>query len=342
MNENVENDAYFDNAVATRSERKIGQTESNENNGFLLKSAMKYPRCFNIFAYVIFPIFLLIAMCFLCGFILAMKEKGTEIESNDTILRALYIEEVLEGGQNIAVSRAYQNVTSMCIDKYSLEKTLLSNNTAFNYNGTDVKEVVTSCIGEASRTLTFIKSPFEDLLSVDNSPDSLTFNWIRCPLEDSQKEGLSPIQYSNQSVIDSFNTTFQKINEDFQQGFADGSGRGRKFREGFIAEIQKISGHDHCHVNAPGGAIFWFTVMTTVGYGNTVPQSIGGKALVYTLGFISILLFAAVNANAGYVSLAVADDFFRKRKLKSLTKGIGASTFWLGAYFVWNLVISGI
>jgi len=333
---------YFDKAVTTRSERKIGQPELNEKESFLLKCAMKYPRCFNLFVYVIFPILLLVAMCFLCGFILAMVEKDTEIKSNDLILQVIFSQEVLEGGQNIVVSRAYQKVASMCIDKYSSEKTLLGNSTDFNYNGTEMKEAVESCMRVASREFNFIKSPFEELLSVDNSPDSLTFNWIRCPLEDDQKEGLSPFQYSKKSVIDSFNTTFNKKDEEFKQAFADGSKRGAKYRKEFLTEIKNLSGHDHCNINTSGGAIFWFSVMTTVGYGNTVPQSIGGKSMVYTLGFVSILLFAAVNANAGYVSLAVADDFFQKRKLKSLTKGMGASVFWLGAYFVWNLVISFI
>ena len=37
-----------------------------------------------------------------------------------------------------------------------------------------------------------------------------------------------------------------------------------------------------------------FTVMTTVGYGNTAPTTEGGRAIIFTLGFFSILLFAGI------------------------------------------------
>jgi hypothetical protein len=54
---------------------------------------------------------------------------------------------------------------------------------------------------------------------------------------------------------------------------------------------------------------FWFTVMTTIGYGNMVPESEGGKIMVFTLGFLCILLFGVASARAGYVIASLLHDF---------------------------------
>jgi hypothetical protein len=50
------------------------------------------------------------------------------------------------------------------------------------------------------------------------------------------------------------------------------------------------------------------TVMTTIGYGNVTPATRGGRVLVYTFGFISIIIFAGILSTAGYVITAIVDD----------------------------------
>lgn len=114
------------------------------------------------------------------------------------------------------------------------------------------------------------------------------------------------------------------------------------FKTTFLEKIDEVKAHEHCHVNLPAGAFYWFTLMTTIGYGNASVMTEGGRVMVYTLGFISILLFTSISAQAGYVSLAIADDFFNYYKLKFLTRGFGASLFWFAVYHLWNLLISSI
>eukprot|EP00956_Cyclotella_meneghiniana_P041217 scaffold219022_cov76-Cyclotella_meneghiniana.AAC.3 len=55
-----------------------------------------------------------------------------------------------------------------------------------------------------------------------------------------------------------------------------------------------------------------FTLMTTIGYGNVTPATDGGRALVYTVGFISIILFACILAKAGDVITTIVDDTMYK------------------------------
>lgn len=56
-------------------------------------------------------------------------------------------------------------------------------------------------------------------------------------------------------------------------------------------------------------AAWWaFTLMTTIGYGNVTPVTDGGRALVYTVGFISMILFACILAKAGDVITTIVED----------------------------------
>jgi len=81
---------------------------------------------------------------------------------------------------------------------------------------------------------------------------------------------------------------------------------------------QTANGFGHCYANSAAGAWFWFTVMTTIGYGNTAPVSEGGRAMIYTLGFFSILLFAVILGGAGTIVVAIWDDFVNRTKLHQL------------------------
>jgi hypothetical protein len=54
----------------------------------------------------------------------------------------------------------------------------------------------------------------------------------------------------------------------------------------------------NCEIHSAGGAMFWFTIMTTVGYGNTAPTTEKGRVLVHTLGLVSIILFGSCHSTA--------------------------------------------
>ena len=66
--------------------------------------------------------------------------------------------------------------------------------------------------------------------------------------------------------------------------------------------------------------LFISTVMTTIGYGNVTPSTDGGRILVYTVGFISIILFAGVLSTAGYIITCIIDDILSRSKYSSWLK----------------------
>ena len=80
--------------------------------------------------------------------------------------------------------------------------------------------------------------------------------------------------------------------------------------------------------------------MTTIGYGNTAPTTDGARAMVFTLGFLSILLFAAVLAKAGSIVTVIADDAFDRLKLTKINVPWVATLFWGALYYIWMCAIA--
>ena len=96
-----------------------------------------------------------------------------------------------------------------------------------------------------------------------------------------------------------------------------------------------------CEINTWAGAWFWFTVMTTVGYGNTAPTSDGARAMVFTLGFLSIVIFAGVNIKAGGILSAIVDDVADRSHLsRHVTKPWVFMVLWGVLYYAWMCVIA--
>lgn len=185
---------------------------------------------------------------------------------------------------------------------------------------------------------------FESVNSVGEGADGfsqLSYDWTVCPFPEENFLNISvaPMSKSFRSAKLSFDQQYEKILNISRVAELNQTG---SFQTTFLKEIDKVKAHEHCSVNIPGGAFFWFTIMTTIGYGNASVVTVGGRLMVYILGFISILLFTSVSAQAGYVSLAVADDFFKYYKMNFLTRGIGASLFWFIVYQLLNWLISFI
>lgn len=127
---------------------------------------------------------------------------------------------------------------------------------------------------------------------------------------------------------------------------------------------------DRCEMNIWAGAWFWFTVvrfvhvvysntinkcgilnmicyyyviqqMTTVGYGSTAPTSDGGRAMVFTLGFLSIVIFAGVNIKAGGILSAIVDDVaVRSHLSRHVTRPWVFVVLWGVLYYMWMCVIA--
>ena len=94
-----------------------------------------------------------------------------------------------------------------------------------------------------------------------------------------------------------------------------------------------------CDYNRMGASWFWFSVMTSIGYGDVVPQTSMGRTFVYTAGFASILLFFGVVGNAGRIMNMVFDDLLKQISYDWLTAAWLGFIYWCGLYFCWMLLL---
>jgi hypothetical protein len=80
--------------------------------------------------------------------------------------------------------------------------------------------------------------------------------------------------------------------------------------------------------------------MTTIGFGNATARSVGGRAMVYTLGFLSILLFATITARAGKIVSSIFDEHAARFKLGWMKIPAVALMARAALYSLWLLVIA--
>jgi hypothetical protein len=99
--------------------------------------------------------------------------------------------------------------------------------------------------------------------------------------------------------------------------------------------LAEATGQAHCGVNVGASAWFWFVAMTTIGYGNQIPTTTDGIALVGGLAWLGIVLFGAVSVFAGRIMSILLDDFFRRFKLTILGKESFGALFWCGVSIGW-------
>jgi hypothetical protein len=116
-------------------------------------------------------------------------------------------------------------------------------------------------------------------------------------------------------------------------------------------------------------AWFWFTIMSTIGYvsiwkhflhgcttnstlierllfyvqGNASIETLSGRTLVYTFGFLSILFFGGVSLGAGGITVAIFKDVcLRSNHAKILTTPWIATFIWGSLYYTWMCVIANV
>lgn len=77
-----------------------------------------------------------------------------------------------------------------------------------------------------------------------------------------------------------------------------------------------------------------------IGYGNQAPRTVEGRSMLFTVGFLAILVFAATTAGAGYIMTSLFDDIMKKGHIGCLGRPIFATCFWGAAYYTWLLLIA--
>ena len=82
-----------------------------------------------------------------------------------------------------------------------------------------------------------------------------------------------------------------------------------------------------------------YYVSQWTGYGNQSPVSRGGRELVSGLGWLTIVIFGGLSVVGGNVMGVMFDDFFRKIKLKSLTRASSGVIIWACISAGWTLFL---
>lgn len=338
------------------------------------------PRICGLMLGVVFPLFSLIFVSLLFGNFLATLESPLEIVANNNVIAsrtalgysASFMNNVTEQSPRICTALYFANGTKQQMDEeiwIGIEETFAtgqqhaSSNDPSNrpsiqeVNVTDLLEFMDKCGGRAleyARNVNFTN----DTSSLTLEIGGLTFDWTRCDGRDiynssgsggvlkniwnpySEIDLLRP-GVQEQYAIGQWNEQQQDLYDEYLPLYLEAGMRQFEARNNALwRSFDEASGFDDCRVNTPGGAWFWFTIMTTIGYGNTAPQTEGGQAMVYTLGFFSILLFAVVLAQSATIATAICDDWVDRVHLSHLRIPWAGCIYWGSLYYLWMLIIA--
>lgn len=258
---------------------------------------------------------MLIGLAFLLGYGLASFEKTGEIQQNNELLSNV----ALKSAAIANIINSYETGYTTCLTQFQDESLPSDNLLTF----------MDDCTKQMKEQNAQIVQSIQDDLYSDTG---LTFNWSTC--DDNQG---STYEWDQATLFTENWFSSQ------QQWMEKLIGEGMSESDAYTQSLSKADGSQNdCVVNYVGGAIYWFTIMTTIGYGNCAVTTVGGRMLVFFCGFFSILVFSALIGHAGYIMLTIVDDFFNRVGLKTLTKGITAVVFWFVMLLLWLFVVAGI
>jgi len=324
------------------------------------------------------PLFLLIGVSLFFGYGLAKLEAPSEIDGNNDIIAnrarvavaTQFHNNVTERLPQICLNIYTQNLTVLDTLEAEFDEivaNILDKEAQTTLNSSAVSSDVD--LSRSEELLDFMlecgKTGLEtadafNLGSVDQDyiGEDLTFNWVRCdglglnsstllqqvwgrPFVD--RDRLKPDAQTAAAIFE-WRRSRQELYNEYMKDLllADGTRPVGARVLAFRQSLEYANGFSHCSPNSAAGAWFWFTIMTTIGYGNTAPTTEGGRAMIYTLGFFSILLFAGVLGTAGTIVVTIWDDFIDRTKLHQLNIPWVGCIFWGCCYYAWMLVIAAV
>lgn len=242
------------------------------------KLQIKVPRLFYITTELVIPLLVLIGMSFLFGFGLATLEKVGEIEANDEAVGEVLALGIFGILQQLTTWAAMSQAASECLVEHT---EFHVNATIFEQSFPDLNESIAECAFDKGEE----KIPSFTLLDmfVGLKP-SLSFHWMACPdfvpLEEVEEDS------NHTNVVNFSQPVFElmELNPEDQHDrqylayiinfLADFK---TNIEETGLSEIEVILGTDllsqfvgnttgskECKVHVAGGALFWFTIMTTM------------------------------------------------------------------------------
>ena len=336
-NRSYDDEKSIAQSIMEEEQLMVDKTTLAGNFHILRRIAVTVPRLYYLVMNVFVPMVVLICISFLFGYLVALVESKGEISRNNEAVRNSYVKFL-----QAEVERAdlYKTTREAAETAATCWKQQYERNNFWMAGEPEVDQAVTANASDCSLTMdqgryATKQDPASYLLGSEG-PSVLSFNWITCP-RSLDVEGIrAKMDIATQSIpyINNFylsfltqqaaNTALENLTQEQATDFA----------------LSAASGGDDCHVHVAGGALFWFSIMTTVGWGNTAPVTDQGKMLVFVFGFISIIAFAALITTAGYVIATIIDDFFLLRGMGYMTQGTPAIFLWFCAILGWMFVLA--
>lgn len=278
VDESVPEGAFVENVVnglhttaEQVAERVMLEEQTNKNEDVILgkkshspdmdvsilrRLASRFPRSYYFTTQLIVPLLILIGMAFLFGWALASLQSPGEIEANDAQLSAAFEQYLIHTIQYLTIHQTITYAPRHCLEEYSnATNDQLFENSAFLY------ENITEC-AEGLANETFPIQEFLEFLATQ--PLELTFDWIDCKrfkeeqfafdtvvieLEPTESDKVTQSRQYLMDYISDFGRVIEKNGTDF----------------GYLAGLEEATGSGTCKPHVAGGALFWFTIMTTIG-----------------------------------------------------------------------------
>jgi hypothetical protein len=202
--------------------------------------------------------------------------------------------------------------------------------------------------GSEAKVLVDTLYQLQNSTSLALAVESLTFNWIRCwneteygsrrafsPTQQLIKAGSDQPEFYRQSWHENKEYLYNQYLNDLGDNITDSIRL-----DAYLSAIANATGSEGCSGNVAASAWFFFTVMTTIGYGNQVILTGAGRGLVACLGFFGILAFGAVSAAASQILIVVFDDFVARFNLRVLSRPAVGVVLWTVVAFTWTLFVA--
>ena len=257
-----------------------------------------FPRLHAICFYIILPLWFLIFMALLGGYLLAGVEYQTEIDANDALLKDQHIQEGLDAKGGMAVNYLLDHLPSKCFESYLQEQNITNTNyTLYDLvlsSSIDKEEVYfTDILQSTSDTISYILERLDvcatELEGIANETDvqeqilldaiegeyvsgDLTFDWIRCWNQSEYGDnfwlGATSEQYDAAQNQTEFYIATWEADLQYKTNLYLYDVDNMTIEEVEQAKrraLNDATGGGSCDYNTAGTAWFWFTVMTTVG-----------------------------------------------------------------------------
>eukprot|EP00980_Cylindrotheca_fusiformis_P027602 scaffold21455_cov116-Cylindrotheca_fusiformis.AAC.19 len=303
----------------------------------------KFPRSFAFFLWVFIPLWLLVFLSLLGGNWLTRFEAPKEYATNDAVIKARFLFNLSNPGiyqeklVNLPMTCFYDYLNETNVTRLPDGRLVPDEAITTEMLLSDLSIQMKECSAHAKEVLDLHNGRQEQVFSLSIVP--LTFNWIRC--WDQQVYGRhNPVQPTPEQILAAGNQTLfyeetwladqARLYQGYIRNETTGGGNESDTnsttpcqgltcynRLALDRSVAEATGRHGCGSNIAAAAWFFFTVMTTVGYGNQAPVTGDGRNLVTFLGLLSLLAFGTILASAGSIVSILFEDFAKRLKWNS-------------------------